>query len=168
MSIASVGAVNRQNMLRPTFNWVDLGIAAVPLGIGGAIYLLFRSKGILIFQIADAVGLGTGIEAARLVARPLNSYMHGFVLYSLPTALWAFSFLFCIVTIWRHHLKSAGAICIVLLTISVVIGMELAQAANLLSGRFDAADLYANVMGLGIEGTVAYAKQSIKRTEILY
>jgi hypothetical protein len=87
------------------------------------------------------------------MARPLNSYMRGFVLYSLPTALWAFSFLFCIVTIWRHHLESFGAIFVVLLTISVVLGMELAQAANLICGSFDAADLCANVMGLGIGGT---------------
>jgi hypothetical protein len=44
MSIASVRAVNRQYIQRPTFNWVDLSIAAVPVGIGGTIYLLFRRE----------------------------------------------------------------------------------------------------------------------------
>jgi len=156
------------NMIRSPFNGADLIIAAVPLGIGSAVYMLFRGKGILIFKVADAVGLGAGVEFARLVARPLNAYMHGFVLYSLPTALWAFSFLFCIVTIWRNRLKSFSAICVVLLTIGVVLGMELAQASNFISGRFDSADLFASVIGLGIGGTVAYAKQSIKWAKILH
>jgi len=96
-----------------SFNLVDLTIAAIPIYVGACIYLLFRSQSILIFQIADMVGLGADVEFVRLLARPLNSYVHGFVLFSLPTALWAFSFIFCVVTVWQHQLKSLGAILII-------------------------------------------------------
>jgi hypothetical protein len=148
------------------FAWHDCVIAAVPIGIGASIYLLFRGRGIWVFKFVEAVGGGSVIEAARQITRPLNPYVSGFTLYSLPTGLWAFSFIFCVVTIWRVQLKSFGAIFIIMLTVIVVLGAELAQAFGIFSGRFDAADLFGNVVGLIFGGIVAYAKGFCKREQI--
>ena len=148
------------------FSRHDFLIAAIPIGIGSSIYLLFRARNIWVFELAEAAGFGSTVGFARRLVRPLNPYVSGFTLYSLPTALWAFSFIFCVVTIWRVQLKSFGAIFVILLTVSVVLGAELAQAIGLLSGRFDNSDLFANVVGLIFGGTVAYAKGCIRQHQI--
>jgi hypothetical protein len=137
---------------------LDFIIAAIPLVLGASIYLLFRTQRILIFQIVSAINLGGAIESARVLARPLNPYVTGFVLYSLPAALWAFSFIFCIVRIWREQIKSLGAMCMMLITITIVFSSELAQAIGFVPGRFDVIDLIGSALGLLVGGAVAYAK----------
>ena len=137
----------------------DMIIATTPICAGACIYLLFRGKSILIFQIAEVIGAGDGIDRARSWVRPMNSYFNGFALYSAPTALWAFSFAFCIVKIWLPKLKSLGAAVCIAITVLIALGTELAQAAGLVQGRFDLADLVANLVGVAAGGAVAYARQ---------
>lgn len=147
------------------FDLADTVIATIPIAIGASIYLLFRGRGILIFKIVDAIGIGSSIQYARQATRPLNPCLNSFALYSLPSGLWAFSFIFCIVTIWQREIRSFDALTVIMLTVIVVLGSELAQAMNLLSGRFDTDDFIANAMGLGLGGIVAYAKQSNQKIQ---
>jgi glycopeptide antibiotics resistance protein len=145
---------------------IDVIVAALPICIGASIYLLFRSNSILIFKIIGSVGAEELVDYARITVRPFNRYVSGFVLYSLPTALWAFSFMFCIARIWGDQLVSVGAITVVSLTVAIVLGSELGQGFDLVPGRFDVADITANVAGLVAGGITAYATQRFKRTSI--
>ncbi len=145
---------------------MDMIFAVVPVCIGSLIYLLFRTKDTWIIYAIGGAGGGPLLDFARTLARPLNPYVSGFALYSLPSALWAFSFMFCIVKIWADTLVSIAAIAVIALTAAVVLGSEVGQALDLVQGRFDVADVAANAVGLSAGGLTAYATQRNKLRSI--
>jgi hypothetical protein len=141
---------------------LDIIIIMLPIIIGSLIYLLFRSQTILIFRLIGSLGFSSIVEEARIAARPFNQYFQGFVLYSLPSGLWAFSFIYSITVVWRSTLKSLGAIATILSVMVVVEGTELAQGLGLISGKFDRLDLIANLVGLVVGGAVGYGRRNDK------
>jgi hypothetical protein len=147
---------------RYQFDAADLTIASAPVLAGSVIYLLFRGTDISVFRIIEFVGLGPAVYEARLLARPLNPYFSGFTIYSLPTGLWALSFIYSVIAVWRGALKSISALLAILLVVLVVQGSELAQATGLVAGTFDKGDFLANFLGLVMGATLAYAKQDIE------
>src|SRR5690348_6202280 len=79
----------------------DIAIPVCLVGFGASIYLLFRDTHIFAFRLIAALCLDSMLEQVRLFVRPLNSFFTGFVLYSLPTALWAAAFVYSVLFVWR-------------------------------------------------------------------
>ena len=65
---------------------VILGIILV--SVGGGIYLLQRTTGLLMFRIIDFLGLSDTVAGLRTAVIPMPE----FVVYSLPGGLWSASY----------------------------------------------------------------------------
>ena len=116
---------------------------------GGTIYLLFRPRTLLLFFVADKLGMGSSIDAWRdyvnsqfIVHYSLSFSQHlsSFALYSLPCGLWTLSYLFIMDGLFHSQppatrLRWASVIPI------FSIATELLQGLRLLPGTFDIADL---------------------------
>lgn len=74
---------------------------ALPVIVGAAIYVLFRSPRLRVFHWLQAVGLGGAVEAARGWARPAAEYLAEWLLYSAPDGLWVYGLTACLALVWR-------------------------------------------------------------------
>ena len=119
-----------------------LGSCALPMVLGGAIYLLFRDTGMLMFHWVDTLGLSAPLTSARAWAAPARSSLPTWLLYSVPDGAWVYSCTAFFAGLWpdgpalqRWGWISVGAV--------LAIGGELGQAAGLVPGTFDPADVIA-------------------------
>lgn len=122
------------------------------LFLGALIYLLWRQKELLGFQLLDACGLGPCIDAIRSRATTLldpTEYMDNpyvdFLLYSLPDGLWTLGYMLCIHT-WisiSEFRSLTQRLCLISICPLLGIGTELLQAVGWLNGTFDWGDLLA-------------------------
>src|SRR3990172_4353052 len=71
----------------------------IPLLIGGLICILFRADSLLMFRWFDTIGLGQTIKTARQLIG--HSNLPAWTVFSLPDALWIFSFTNFMLIIWR-------------------------------------------------------------------
>lgn len=113
---------------------------SIPLLLGGAIYLLARPRGLVMFDWAGALGLDAALGWAREASRPIASRAPSWLLYSGPDALWAYAFAAFMRGLWRDRLHAESAPWLALGP-ALAIGSELAQAARLVPGTFDWIDL---------------------------
>lgn len=122
-----------------------LGILATIAG--GVVYLLFRPRVLLLFFVADAMGLGSLVDACR--AKVIGLSLSEFAVYSLPSALWVIAYLLLMDAIFRR--QSFGSRLRWTSVIPLVgIASELLQGMGFLSGTFDWADLLCYVIPYGI------------------
>ena len=110
----------------------------LPLILGGLIYILFRSDSLLMFQWFDYIGLQQSITTARQSFGHI--YLPSWIIYSLPDALWIFSFISIMLTIWRDKFTRQS---IFWIFIAPTIGIlsEIGQAFHFIRGTFDIIDL---------------------------
>ena len=134
-------------------------ICSLPLLMfGGMIYVLFRSRQTLLLKIADTTPLShtlTDIRGAVASWQP-----SGWVVYSLPGALWAGAYVLIIHSL-MHSLEPAirwkWASVIPLLGVF----SELGQAAGIVPGTFDMLDLAGYLLPLVIYSL--YVKSIIQK-----
>jgi hypothetical protein len=111
---------------------------AAPLGLGGFIYLSWRPTGLLMFDWAEALGLGSVLAAWRGAVAPSGELVPEAVLYSLPDALWVYALTAWFSRTWpspRLRGKWLGA------GLALGVGGELGQLAGVVPGTFDPVDL---------------------------
>ncbi len=138
---------------------IDFMIAVTPLATGSSIYLLYRPKGIIIFKLVNALGADHFIDALRQLFQSAAPIGRGILLYSVPEGMWAFSFLYVILWIWRGSMARPMALVSIFCAVIVIEGSEIAQL-SFLQGTFDINDLICNVVGIALAGGVAYARQN--------
>lgn len=126
---------------------LDSLIVLLPLIFGGAIYICFRPLNLLMFDWALDFGLQDTIAVFRKLTEPYRNLFSGFILFSLPTMFWTFSFTYAVSAIWRtEDDKKAGNFWLCMVLLLSIFG-ELAQSINLIQGTFDWLDLLANATG---------------------
>jgi hypothetical protein len=116
----------------------------VPLFLGGAVYVLFRPRSLLMFDWFDAVGLGAAIDGARALASGLA--VPDVILFSLPNALWLYAFAFVIRRLWPSGIGALWVVAPVLLG----VGAELGQLVGLVPGTFDILDFSTSVVAVAL------------------
>lgn len=116
-------------------------LSFIPIFIGGSIYALFRPLYLKGFHLLKGLGLQPITLELRTLASPIHDYLPEWAVYSLPDALWTFSFISFFGILWWPQNKLIGAIIIGCIT-SVSLGSEILQWAGILSGTFDVIDLY--------------------------
>lgn len=112
------------------------GIAS--LLTGATIYLLFRSKMLLVFKLLSRIGAEPWADRMRSYAADVT--LPDVVVYSLPGGLWSLGYILIIDSLFGNQTRStriAWASVIPLLG----VGSEVLQAIGLLPGVFDAWDL---------------------------
>jgi hypothetical protein len=112
----------------------------LPVVLGAAVYVLFRSPRLRVFGWLEAVGLGDVVPAARAWARPAAEHLPGWLLYSAPDGLWVYGLTACLALVWRGAPGRARRawLCAGL---ALGAGGELGQLAGWVPGVWDPADL---------------------------
>ncbi len=118
---------------------VAVAAAIVPLVLGTAIYIAFRSPNLRLFQWIRGAGLGTVIDSTRAIAAGWNLAVPAWCVYSLPDGLWLLSLLAAVGLIWQPHPAVATLLGLTLAASAVLF--EVAQAMWPRLGTFSWSDL---------------------------
>ena len=139
-----------QHRLQP---WLSLLL----LILGGMAYVLFRPRTLLLFVVADAVGMGPWTDRLRLAASGLQP--PDWVVFSGPGGLWAAAYI--VLTDWLTQGRAARWRLLAALPVPLAGAVsELMQAMGLVPGTFDVGDLvcyllpyilYGGVRKLGVK-----------------
>jgi hypothetical protein len=112
--------------------------AVTPLIFGGLIYIIYRSETLLMFKYFNKIGLSENIIKLRQVFE--NIILPSWTIFSLPDALWIFSFTNLMLIIWDYRITIQSIIWI-LIGPFIGIVLEIGQAFHLIRGTFDIIDL---------------------------
>ena len=125
---------------------------------GGMLYVLFRSRHILMLRIADATPLSRHLSHLREAASDWHPY--DWVVYNLPGALWAGAYILFIHSL-MHRVNASIRwkwACVIPL---IGAFSELGQAAGIVPGTFDLLDLAGYLLPLVIYSL--YVKSIIQK-----
>ena len=105
---------------------------------GAVIYLLFRSKNLLGFELLNRIGVGPWADRMRSYTADVR--LPDVVVNSLPGGLWALGYILVIDSIFGHQSRSTR---IVWASVIPLLGVcsEVIQGVGLLPGVFDLWDL---------------------------
>lgn len=113
----------------------------IPLITGGLLYILFRSTNLRMFKWFSSIGLDNFIFQSRHYFLNLKYQLPNWTYYSLPDALWVYSFTSALLILWD------GVISIWLIFVLFSgIFVEFAQWINIFPGTFDILDLIFTIM----------------------
>lgn len=100
----------------------------LPIAVGAAIYIGWRSKNLLVFDWIDATGLNF------LVYRP-NFALPGWAAYSLPDGCWVYAYTSWMLIIWGRLVPW------VFTGVVLAVVAEFGQLFGIVQGTFDIVDL---------------------------
>ena len=107
-----------------------------PMILGLFLYLLFRPTSIYIFEFIRVINLEDQLLHLREYIKPLENYMPLWIVYSLPTMLWAFSLTCLICVIWSKDFTNIFFLIYLLTAIAIIIGSDqLAYVNNQVLGK---------------------------------
>lgn len=121
----------------------------IPLLFGGLIYLLFRPTGLLMFRWLDGLGLLDDLLMLRKVLCSPFERLPNWFLYSLPDALWFYSFISLFNSIWKWRISKENIFWF-LIIIVVGLGSEVLQYFKMIRGTYDKIDLILLTFALGL------------------
>jgi hypothetical protein len=130
--------------------------ALLSVAVGSALYIAFRPSVIILFDLFDLVGASRIVFSIRELVSDIK--LPDWALYSLPTGLWSFSFLYYNLCVWKDVLSCRSALTTILFVILCVEAIEPLQAYSILPGTFDVWDAVANTLGLLGAGALFYVK----------
>lgn len=119
----------------PCLVWV---IALIPVLFGGLVYLLYRPKNIILFEVLNKLGGSTTIDIVRNKVEQIH--LPDFVVYSLPAGLWTASYLMAMYLCTKQLNRKMRLSLALPLPISAVV-LEFMQQFGLCPGIFDICDL---------------------------
>lgn len=122
---------------RKTIAIYEVILSIVFLACGCAIYLLFRSKSLNIYQWCVSLGLSDMIDSLRYAVHDWN--ITAWIRYSLPDGLYCAAYILIIDAIWHDDNRLIKFIIISLVPL-VTISSELLQYFGLVKGTFDLYD----------------------------
>jgi hypothetical protein len=115
----------------------------VPILIGAGIYTLWRSKTLLVFKWYRWVAIDTPMLSLRSYVSPARHLLPAAVIYSLPDALWVYSFTTLLQYVWAGHSRCPERTFWSCLPVALAVGSEIGQHFGLVPGTFDPVDLVA-------------------------
>ena len=141
--------------VKVTRRWV-LWHGVFPVWIGGIIYLIFRSKGLVMFRWLEWAGLDALLEPLRRGSAPIRPWVPDFVVFTMPHCLWSYALTVNVWGIWREVPRQA-------LLFSVTVGLtsgplvELGQGLGWVPGTFDWMDLAGYIVAVAAASMSAFA-----------
>ena len=124
----------------PCLVWV---IALIPVLFGGLIYLLYRPKSIILFEVLNKLGVSTTVDIVR--SKVEHIHLPDFVVYSLPAGLWTISFLMAMYLCTKQQNMRIKLSLALPLPVSAVV-LEFMQLFGLCPGTFDIFDVVCYVI----------------------
>jgi len=134
-------AAGTQGISGPGLGFVLL-YCALPILVGGLIYLAFRDTSLLMFRWAGWLGVDRAIDAMRVVTLPHRPGIPEWILFSVPDGVWVFACTAFFARLWHDGHWAYRAFWIGLGPV-LAIGGELGQLSfiGLVPGTFDMADM---------------------------
>lgn len=117
---------------------LKLSLGIMLLLVGGITYLLFRPRTLLMFHVADYLGLSPIID--RIRESMTDAWLPEFIVYSLPGALWSAAYLLTVdCFLYGQSVRTR----LVATSIIPLIGAasEVLQLTGMVPGTFDGWDL---------------------------
>lgn len=110
----------------------------LPIFVGGFIYIIFRSKSLIMFQWFELIGISDLIQSIRNNFYHFKASIPQWLYFSIPDALWVYSFTSTILLI-----ESNWKVLKFWLLVPFVLGplIEIFQFFKLFPGTFDLLDL---------------------------
>jgi hypothetical protein len=139
--MARPASAGKQGIAGPGVGFVLL-YCALPILVGGLIYLAFRDTSLLMFRWAGWFGLDVAIEAMRVHTLPHRPGIPDWILFSVPDGVWVFACTAFFARLWHDgHWVFRGFW--IGLGPALAIGGELGQLGfiGLVPGTFDPADM---------------------------
>lgn len=115
-------------------------IGILPVIVGGLIYLTYRTDSLLMFGWFNKIGLSDTIDLLRSNQLLQNLTIPNWIKFSLPDALWLFSFNYILLTLWNFNLNRQSAFWL-LLAPTIGLLSEIGQLIGVVPGTFDLVDL---------------------------
>lgn len=115
-------------------------IGTLPLILGGLIYLTYRTDALLMFVWFNKTGLSDQINFLRTNEQLQNLIIPDWVKFSLPDALWLFSFTYVLLILWDFKINRQSAFWLFLVPI-IGLFSEIGQSIGIISGTYDMVDL---------------------------
>lgn len=113
---------------------------------GGLLYILFRSKSLIMFSWANSLGLDTQISLARETTSTYKQLIPEWVIYSLPDGLWSYAYSGIMLWVWKIEISIKNILWIVAVP-AIACLSELGQYVHIIPGTFDGADLALYLIG---------------------
>jgi hypothetical protein len=147
--MARPATAGQQGIPGPGLGYV-LVYCALPILVGGLIYLAFRDTSLLMFRWAGWIGMDSAIEAMRVHSLPHRAAIPDWVLFSVPDGVWVFACTAFFARLW-HDGHWAFRVFWIGLGPALAIGGELGQLPfiGLVPGTFDPADLLFYIVSGG-------------------
>lgn len=118
----------------------------LPFVAGTTIYTLWRSSRLFVFEWYKAFGLSGWISQMRRLALPYRHDLPSWFLYSLPDALWVYSFTAALALIWAGQGRCLNRLGWLLIPSVLALGGEVGQLLHVVPGTFDWSDVIAYVV----------------------
>jgi len=136
----------------------------LPVVIGAVIYVLWRTPTLRVFHWGAALGLGDLISASRAFAARPSIRPPSAMLFNVPDGLWVYSLTAAMTLLWRHERPSLTKYAWIAAGLVIAIGAELGQAAHVVRGTFDVADVasYAVAAVLAVAATGGLRRSSVR------
>ena len=120
------------------FRTTQILLGVLFLFCGCAIYLLFRSKTLYIYQWCISLGVSDFVDSCRSIVQGCS--ISDFVKFSLPDGLYCAAYILMIDAIWNDDNRFAKYLIISFVPI-ITIGSEILQYYHTVQGTFDIMDL---------------------------
>lgn len=120
-------------------------IGIMPVFTGGFIYLTYRTENLLMFRWLEKIGLYSLIDFLRNNEFLQKINIPNWARYSLPDALWLFSFIYIVLTLWNFQINRHSLFWITLVP-AIGLFSELGQQFGIIPGTFDVVDLFLLVL----------------------
>lgn len=112
----------------------------LPLVVGSMIYLLWRSDELMMFQVANSLGMLGWIEICREVAEPAKPFLPPWSLFSLPYAIAIYAYTSFCGRLWRSE-PMGLRVGVAFAAGALALGCEGAQWLGVVPGTFDWMDV---------------------------
>lgn len=116
------------------------GIDALPIVLGGLIYLTYRTETLLMFGWFNKIGLSEMVSFLRSNEQIQNLTIPDWVKFSLPNALWLFSFTYALLILWDFKINKQSAFWLFIVP-TAGLSSEIGQSIGIISGTYDKVDL---------------------------
>lgn len=117
--------------------WKGVVFALLPMVLAALIYLMYRDGNLIVFRLADLFGLSEGVDAMRASDWVIRNRPPGFVIYSLPGAMWLYAFSGFVMILWRGVGSIRVRRCWALVPLVVAVLSEGLQWLGSTDGTFD-------------------------------
>ena len=119
---------------------------AIPLLFGGLIYISFRSLSLRMFEWFQWCKIDFFTSSIRSQMYPLKSHLPPWFYFSLPDALWVYSFSSALLILWNNDFEKVKYWLLIPFVSGILI--EILQGFKLFHGTFDFLDLFFSTLGL--------------------